>query len=533
MNQNITFLKEFYLSNRHLMFRKPLKENYAQAFSQKMHDGKMSQMARMTIGFTAMLHLEKAEIVPGEMLVGMRTIDSLIPMHTFGEYRRLHETNYMIDGGYVQCALPDYAALLEGGIGQLLKQAKERMQRGDCQQPEIELLTSIDMSLKGVQRWITKYATKAKIQQDMELFLTLSSLQKNCPYSLNEALQLLRIMQVMFVEAGYGMMPLGRIDQYLYRIYKTDTKQADFSESDTLDRIEEFILQSIKDAPSSDSPMGALMTLGGSSADGTSDFNELTYLFLRAAAELDLPYPAVVVRMGKHVGEEAKARVSEAMKQSKRSILVSDEDVLIPKLLDSGYECEDAYNYALSLTGIPVVAGRSLVVPQLDWVSWVDLILDVLTEELPACKDFEALTARLTSACRRLGDRLETKYDKLYIFPAPLLTAFMDGGIEQCRDISKGTRYNEWFIHAVHGQAAEVILGLLKHTYYKEQKWTADEFIKSLDEKLRNGMEWSSEWGSREETSQLMHTLTDALFGRFKDKKNNMGGRFHLLEHAE
>ena len=57
MNQNITFLKEFYLSNRHLMFRKPLKENYAQAFSQKMHDGKMSQMARMTIGFTAMLHL--------------------------------------------------------------------------------------------------------------------------------------------------------------------------------------------------------------------------------------------------------------------------------------------------------------------------------------------------------------------------------------------------------------------------------------------------------------------------------------------
>ncbi len=268
---------------------------------------------------------------------------------------------------------PDKKAFLEGTIICYDAMSQFILRYAECVSKEIE-----------------KCSDEARKSELEKIEVICKNISYNAPESLQEALQLLWFITLMFMKvAGCGVLDYARMDQYLHPFYKADIEKGTLTREEALSLIVEFfyknneimapadhmsqeneaVLYSLEVAY--DDPN--YIILGGLLEGDKPGVNEVTHLFIEAAHALKLRNPFIVVRYYDGIEEAFWYKVCEAMRDN-ATIVIYNDMTMIEALQRYGIEKSDAYEYGFYGCNDPHIAGIQSGLRQL----WFNLVLPLV-----------------------------------------------------------------------------------------------------------------------------------------------------------
>jgi formate C-acetyltransferase len=262
--------------------------------------------------------------------------------------------------------LPDVPAWLRYGIGGLRAQVRAAQQANP--KADAVFYESAFIALDAASEFIERYAKLADAQLKAETdrarqdeLAGISSachwLAENPARDFREALQAVWFLLVLLqIESNASSFSLGRLDQYLLPYLERDLDSGALSLAEAQELLEYLWLKcnEIVLLRSSSSaryfagfPIGFNITTGGQTADGRDATNMLSFMCLRAQANLCMTQPNLSIRI--HEGSPQDFLETAAFVISKGSGMpqVFNDEVIIPGQMQRGVSREDAMNYAV------------------------------------------------------------------------------------------------------------------------------------------------------------------------------------------
>ncbi|MCI8388556.1 MAG: hypothetical protein HFE63_08850 [Clostridiales bacterium] len=201
---------------------------------------------------------------------------------------------------------PNYRTVLRIGVSGMLAEIDESMKVHSGDIERIEYLTSMQITMRAFQNMIKGYAKRAEelcenLDYDIE---RMKNICKNCsavaehePRSFVEALQLVWLCHMAFSYEGRFAMALGRMDQYLYPFFKKDYEAGLITTDEVTELFENVFMKIYEHRIYIGGDDVVNICIGGTSPDGSSDVNELTYCMLTAVKNCGIPGPNLTARV--------------------------------------------------------------------------------------------------------------------------------------------------------------------------------------------------------------------------------------------
>lgn len=267
-----------------------------------------------------------------------------------------------------------------------------------------------------------------------------------------EGLQRILFFNQIMWQTRHRLNGLGRLDRMLNDLYQSDIKSGVLSAEEAAEAVGDFLAQlsrySDYKSDALEGDIGQIIILGGSDVDGSYFSCELTETFLREQAKLMKPDPKTFLRVSRNMPDGLLKTAVECLSSKTGSPLFSNDDVVIPALIDFGIPAEDAYNYCTSACWEPYIVGKSLDQNNVAVFDFFAALEEVMSAESPA--GFGALVDRYITVNREKFQTFLETLDKMKWAKDPLVSLFMDGCTEKRRDVSEGaTVYNNYGITTV------------------------------------------------------------------------------------
>jgi trans-4-hydroxy-L-proline dehydratase len=289
--------------------------------------------------------------------------------------------------------------ILNKGLGELRDYAKnklndEELTRDLNKKHFLEgSVICYDALIKYIKRYAEAATEEAQNCNDQARKVELLKISESCSYiserparTFKEALQLMWLVILPLMKVcGCGVLNLSRMDQYLHPFYKNDLEKGILTREEALELIEEFynknndimiptdhMSQEIQKTQYTvevtyDDPN--YLILGGLTDGGKPGVNELSYLFVEAAHEMKLRNPFIVVRYYSGIDEKFWLKVCDAIRDN-ATIVVYNDETMIPALVSYGVDKEDVYDYGFYGCNDPVIPGKEGGLRQL----WFNLV---------------------------------------------------------------------------------------------------------------------------------------------------------------
>ncbi len=265
--------------------------------------------------------------------------------------------------------LPDVEGWLQLGIKGLREKISAARQRPEMQSEKQQTFyDSALIVLQAAQEFITRYAALARqmIEQtndpDRRQELTRMAevcdwIAENPPRDFREALQSGWFLFVLLqIESNASSFSPGRFDQYMLPFLERDLESGQLTLSEAQELLEYFWLKFneivlLRNSSSAryfaGFPIGFNIILGGQLPDGSDATNFLSYMCLRAQADLGLTQPNLSIRIHKNSPQEFLMAASSVVSKGSGMPQVFNDEVIIPGQIHRGITPEDARNYAV------------------------------------------------------------------------------------------------------------------------------------------------------------------------------------------
>ena len=153
---------------------------------------------------------------------------------------------------------------------------------------------------------------------------------------LEEALQRILFVNQIAWQTGHRLVGLGRLDKCLERF------ELDANDNVTIEILERFIKTLHKDYLFKSNQLygdtGQIIILGGLVDEHHYYSNALTYLFIKALKKAKVPDPKILLRVSSLMPRQLLELAVETIKTGIGSPLLSNDDVIVPRLLEFGYD---------------------------------------------------------------------------------------------------------------------------------------------------------------------------------------------------
>ena len=362
-----------------------------------------------------------------------------------------------------------------------------------------------------------------------------------------EALQRILFYNQLLWQTGHGLNGLGRLDKILEDFYFDDLNSGFISQEEAYDLIKSFLRTLhtyywYKSAALM-GDTGQVIILGGKYDDEYGEYyfyNDLTYMFIRAIKDLQLPDPKVLLRVSSETPRDLIELSLETINTGIGSPLFSNDEVVIDKMIEFGYDKEDANNYVVSACWEPSAVGKGFEQNNINFISYLKPLNEFFDNEteqfLENVNNFGELFNSYKYYLKKDADELVAFLDNIEWNSDPLLSLFIDNCNEKNMDISQGgAKYNHYGITTV-GLANTVnSLYAIKKLVFEDRKYSLNELnkmrknnfkkdkyqdayneLKSI--KPRFGMD-------DEEILDISNDIIQFLEDCFKDYTNKFGGK--------
>jgi len=334
--------------------------------------------------FAKVLEHHPIFILGGELIVGAHFATAFSSCLNEEESRAFWEkekiffsaVKKMIREGVLNCGaiqghiIPDHPSILAGGFQAIEANARKVLEQsyGDQQKT---LARAFIVCCQGVKRFAERYARLAKKMAEKEpdslRKRELLNIVENCqqvPYgparNFHEALQSLWFQHMLILMAesypGPGVS-YGRMDQYLYSYYEKDLRENRITRQEAK---ELFACFDIKHNYAYDhfgtaggrqgitAGDGQLITLSGMGPLGKDMTNDLTYLILEVAEEINLLEPKLNVRLHANTPDEFMDFLLGMVARAQGApFLLNFDSMSIRALENAGISHEEAVDYGV------------------------------------------------------------------------------------------------------------------------------------------------------------------------------------------
>lgn len=508
--------------------------------AERFAKAQVSDLDRATERLCYVLKNEKPVLFDNERIAFTRTVTTIPELFTESELAQLRTEHWLHEKGDVCNINVDYTKLLSCGfdakIAELTQQKEVFVQNSEHEKAHyMDCQIAI---LDAIQDLSNRYQALAVEQGNAVVAATLAHVPAKAPRNFLEALQMFRILHfTMWCGRNYHNT-IGRFDQYMYPYFKRDMDAGIYTEETALELLEEFFLTFNKDSDlypgMQQGDNGQSMVLGGKDSLGRDCYNKLSELCLKASLELRLIDPKINLRVHKDTPLSQYILGTELTKQGLGFPQYSNDDVIIPGLIDWGYSEEDAYNYVVAACWEFIVPGKALDIPNIEALSFAAAVEKAVIGDLQNCENYSQLFEKVV---KNMEDQINAICDKvrnLYVFPAPFISLMTEGCVESGQDISFGSKYNNYGIHGTGLATAADSLAAVRKFVFEEKSVDKDELIEALRnnfsgyELLRNKLRYEAPKMGNDDDSvdtiavELLEKFADCLAGRV----NERGGIF-------
>jgi len=485
-----------------------------------------------------------------------------------------------------------YGNVLKNGFAGLQRKAEKKVKQAKGNSEKNHFWEAVIKSCNATKMYTQRYVEEAKLQagktkniKKKEELIQIAEISSRVPYypaaSFKEAIQSLWFTYSIFRILGHSIMPLGRLDQYLYPYYKKDLLENQINPEQAQELIDclwikynsaDYINNDYRDADN-----GQNVVLAGQTREGEDATNPITYMCLESNRRLKLRSPAINIRFFE--GSEQKLYdkvlqlITEGVGGTKPNIY--NDEIAITSLTNFGISLEDARDYCIDGCVELIIPEKAEERPIGVWIEMLKslelalnngfslrrgdhapfqtetllkygVIMDTgdvsgpKTGEPNGMKNFSDLmeafktqvsfmTARKVRECNNNSKYIPT------IAPTPLLSATLFDCIEKGLDKTEGgCRYSATGTTARGAVETANSLSAIKKLVYDKKEISLEEMVKALKSnyhgyedlqfKLKNQM---PKFGNDDsEVDDIMVDISNFFFKEVAKHKNPWGGPY-------
>lgn len=532
MNERIDAMRLAMLAGNHHIHRQVADEQADASFTSGLAAQDRSPLNRAQALLAHVLDNEVPVILPGQRIALIRTVPTVPEMFTDLERAGRSQAHRIHELGKVSNIAPNYAdAIREGLLPQ--RDRAVRRQTAAVTHEEREFLSAAIGSIDTVLAFADRYSTHAFSVGREDIAHVMRDVPRYGAKTFAEALQMLRLVHYALWCSGTYHNTFGRFDQYMMPYLKADLAAGRLTAEEALELVEEFFIACNLDSDLypgvQQGDNGQSMMLGGVDREGHDSWSTLTEIALQASLELALIDPKINLRVSTSTPVDRYVAGTRLTAKGLGFPQYSNDDVVIPGLVDLGYDLADARNYVVAACWEFIVPGSGMDVPNIAALSFPAAVDSAVRSSLVDASTFGELMDAVRAEVRADARRLARGTANLAMEPAPLMSVFMDGCIDNARDVSEGLTYNNYGIHGAGLSTAADSLAAIKSLVYGEASTSARELLAALDddfadqEALRTRLLGAPKMGNDDDdvdliASDLVSVFADALEGLTNDR---------------
>jgi len=365
---------------------------------------------------------------------------------------------------------------------------------------------------------------KAGLARDESRRSELLTIAERCDYvpyhsprDFREAVQFLWLTQCgALISYGMGgIFAVGRADQYLYPYYKRDLDTGRITPKQALEILEELLIKLSynllllpavgKDTGSELGADNQAVTVGGVGRDGRDVTNDLSYLFLDAIMNLRSLTNSFSIRVSEKSPAQWVRKTAEVFSLTSGPAVFNDE-VTISSLNKSGYDMEDARDYAIIGCVEPTSDGSTFGCTSGNDISltgalemtlfrgWLWIVGKRVGPDTGDPRTFESFEQFMEAYKQQVSYMIETVArmvdlkDTVYAegFHNPYVSMTLKGCLENATDMTRGgARYNFSSISARGLGTTADSLAVIKALVYEQKKYTMDDLLRTIRNNFR------------------------------------------------
>ncbi len=500
--------------------------------------GELPQPLRFGYGLTYVLEHCSLPIEPYDMILG-RFVDRVPTEEEDAYLRQFHAENrqiVMTDGGHITL---DWYKLIDVGIDGYLELATREYHKrlGNAYGKELLFYQGSILALTAIKNYIARYAMAAEDAGLTEAANTAASIAGPAPTTFWGALQLVAFFEKIYYVYAGSMNPtltLGRLDDILLDLYNADLDAGRITEDFAAALIDDFYAKNNLILGRGEHQMsgGAPTDTGWWRNNGYDDptyvviggrsnlhkKNPLTKLFAsRIVPRYENPVIIYRYTSAEEHDREAWEIICDKLRQN-ASILVYNDDTMIPGFMSAGVEEKDAVDYTVHGCNWPDIpakyctiggAGGSIARMIIDELVKLDGTNDKKRDYTSLDEVYQAVANTFRAHVRDVFNavRARVKADEKALPDITNMTnIFTEGVLENCKTMDHGAvKYPVIYTLLRHiGTAADIMASLETNVF--EGDITLDEMLDAM----KNG------WQGRERL--LKKCLTAPKFGRDDDE---------------
>ena len=400
------------------------------------------------------------------------------------------------------------------------------------------ILRFVDRLIAGAEAELVRCGGKTEaglLEREIE---SLKRLRAGPPVSVFDVIQ---FVFVDFIVSEYfdkfQVRALGAVDSLWAPYYEADLREGRTTEAQFREDFRHFIWQ----FGSIDNYWGHPICMGGTKADGTTEYNPFSLVMLDVVDREALPTPKIQLKMAKNTPDWLWDKALRMLRNHRSVVLMGEEGMArsMAKLGLSADECRRLVVWGC-FEWLPP-EGNCTSACNINLVKPVELMLrdakDGMLGDLATFADFKREYYRrlgeVTDRTRKVMDYLESGLAD--VNPALVLTLGVGHALETGRDaFSTGMRYNNTTMSECAFASSVDSLIAVKELVYEKKELSLAELGEVLAknwegrEELRLRMSRSRrKWGcGNDETDALGREVLATFTGRFVGQPNVRGGKY-------
>jgi pyruvate-formate lyase len=434
-----------------------------------------------------MCEAEQVVIEPDERIVFTRTLTQVPPVYSADDLAALTAGRTLHEGGIINNVCADWGMVLGQGLLGRRRVAEATRARalaaGDEEAAEFEAaaIETIDAVLDLAAR----YAAEARRLGNHEVAGVLEHVPGQPARTFHEALQALRLLQAVVWLSGHHHVGLGRLDQYLWPYLSADLEAGRLDEAGAEELLAEAFIALNRDSDLypgiQQGDNGQSMTLGGTTRDGRSAVNPLTWMALRVARDVGLIDPKVNLRITPRTDQALLELATELTRKGLGFPQYANDDVVIPALASHGYDLEDARDYTVAACWEFIIPGRGMDVGNIGAVSFPAAADVAIRDGLARGASFDDILAGTRTHIGQQVRERTAPYERLVWAPAPWYSVLMTDALESGVDHGQGAKYRNLGIHGAAAASAADALAAVRRHVFEVGDVSATEVLVALD----------------------------------------------------
>jgi pyruvate formate-lyase/glycerol dehydratase family glycyl radical enzyme len=322
------------------------------------------------------------KIIPFWMFrfLGMKAFRSPFAMARF-IVNQLRGHFYIInESGGISHLAPDYEKLIAIGTDGIIDEALKLQDKTEEGSEQWNFYRGVQIIAEGLARFGERYAdlasrmafaeqNPARKKELSEIAAVCGRVPRRGARSFREAVQSLFFAQIAInLESLDNSVCPGRMDRYLYPLYRKDVKKGALTRARAKEIIAAFSIKMSEIIPVFSGHItkfhggmfnGQVVTVGGVDAAGRDVTNDLSYIFLETMDELRMRQPNYHARVHAKSPQRYLEKIYSVLAHGSNSPALYNDDVIIPTLVGHGYSIEDARDYTAVGCVEPVSQGKS------------------------------------------------------------------------------------------------------------------------------------------------------------------------------